>query len=449
MPASHDLKGLMKFLARDEWRGCFEEVFDEHFGPVLEAGDMEFNDLADILGDDWAMTVWGCAFEDFLTQEFDVEGVNIVEEYLKRRGWKEGAQAKAYMKTLRTSIISLYEVSDIVPGKSLIARDLIRGGEPIAVSEGTATQTLKQWDRIAARIVPVLGKNIFAGGLLPYTPRAAEALFDGLRQMFGKKGAKKLPAIADEDLQSVASMFTLSWLFDTLDRAMGLPPMQNADGDDLMFHDVRFPLAAGVTQKDIAVGVNAIPGMSQENAKFWNWLEDKPEGKGKQADALSFDTIMDSGLRVLGNVELKGRFLHLSANSAARAEKGTVLIRHALGDLLRAPLTEIRTVEQMMADRTDKASDEVSSDVPPEVAEQLVHQLMDRQYRQTLDQPVGMLGNKTPRQAVKSSSGRQKVADWLKYLENQSANQPNSADPMATYSFEWMWKELGVHDLRR
>lgn len=39
MPTSHDLKGLMKFLARDEWRDSFEEIFDDHFGPVLEAGD--------------------------------------------------------------------------------------------------------------------------------------------------------------------------------------------------------------------------------------------------------------------------------------------------------------------------------------------------------------------------------------------------------------------------
>lgn len=451
MPASHDLKGLMKFLARDEWRGCFEQGFDDHFGPVLEAGDMEFDDLAEILGGDWAMTLWGCAFEDFLTQEFDVPGGNIVDEYLKRRGWKEGAQTKAYMKALRTSVMSLYEVSDIVPGKSLMARDLIRGGEPVAVSEETATQTLKQWDRIAARIVPVLGKNIFAGGLLPYTPQATDALFDGLRQAFGKKNAKKLPAIADQDLQSVASMFTLSWLFDTLDRAMGLPPMQNSDGDDLMFHDVRFPLANGVTQEDVAAQVNAIPAMAQENAKFWNWLEDKPNGrkKEKQADALSFDATMDNGQRVLGNVELKGRFLHLSTNSAARAEKGTMLIRQTLSDIVGTPLTEIRTVEQMMAEQPPRERGEATSKVPPEIAQQVVHQFMDRQYRETLDQPVGMLGNKTPRQAAKSAAGRQKVAEWLKYLENQSANQPDPADPMATYSFEWMWNELGVHDLRR
>ncbi|WP_439848748.1 recombinase family protein [Sinorhizobium meliloti] len=92
-PTSHDLKGLMKFLAREEWRECFGEVFYDHFGPVLDAGDMDFEDIAEILGDDWAMTLWGCAFEDFLTQDFEIEGGNVVDEYLKRRGWKENAQA--------------------------------------------------------------------------------------------------------------------------------------------------------------------------------------------------------------------------------------------------------------------------------------------------------------------------------------------------------------------
>ncbi|MCJ8507061.1 hypothetical protein MUU53_03960 [Rhizobium lemnae] len=449
MPTSHDLKGLMKFLAREEWRDCFDEVFEDHFGPVLEAGEMDFEDIAEILGDNWAMTLWGCAFEDFLTQDFEVEGGNIVDEYLKRRGWKENAQVKAYMQALRTSVMSLYEVSEIVPGKSLIARDLIRGGEPIIVSEGTATKTLKQWDQIAARIVPVLGKNVFAGGLLPFTPTATDALFDGLRQMFGKKNTKKLPAIKDKELRAAASMFTLSWLFDTLERAMGLPSMQNADGDELVFHDVRFPLATGVTQKAIAARVSNIPGMAQENAKFWNWLEQKPKHGAREQTGPSFDATMDNGARVLGNVELKGKFLHLSTNSAERAHMGTILIQQAVGDLVRVPLTEIRTIEQMMAERPLCDGEAPADKIPPEIAEQVVHQFMDRQYRDTLDQPVGMLGNKTPRQAVKSAAGRKKVAEWLKYLENQSSRQPNPADPMATYSFEWMWHELGVIDLRQ
>ncbi len=455
MPTSHDLKGLMKFLARDEWAPCFQEVLADHFGPVLDAGDMEFSDLAGIIGEDWAMTLWGCAFEDFLTQEFEeVEGVNLVDEYLRRRGWKETAQSRAYMKALRSSVMSLYEVSEIVPGKSLMARDLIRGGDLIPVSEGTATRTLKQWDRIAARIVPGLGKNIFAGGLLPFAPQATDALFDGLRQMFGRKNAKKMPAIKDVELQATASMFTLSWLFDTLERAAGteLPTITNAEGDEIVFHDTRFPLTAGTTHKDVATRLNIIPSMSQENAKFWNWLEDKPKGRSKvkNTTAQSFDTTMDNGLRVLGNIELKGRSVHLSTNSAARAEAGKAMLQQALGALIGVPLTQIRTVEQMMAEQpTTRDDTSATLDLPPEIVAKLVHDQMGRHYREMLDQPVGMLGNKTPRQAAKSPKGREKAAEWLKYLENKSAAWSDPTDPMASYDFLWMWEELGVLNLRK
>ncbi|WP_287176817.1 hypothetical protein [Mesorhizobium sp.] len=158
---------------------------------------------------------------------------------------------------------------------------------------------------------------------------------------------------------------------------------------------------------------------------------------------------MNNGLRVLGNVELKGGFLCLSANSAERAEKGTALIQRALGDLVRTPLTEIRTIQQMMAERPAKDGRTPSSEMPPELAEQVVHEYLDQHYRETLDQPVQMLGGKTPRQAVKTKTGRQKVAEWLKYLENQTARQPDRANPMAAYSFESMWTELDVRDLRR
>lgn len=32
------------------------------------------------------MTLWGCAFEDFLTRIVEPDDVNLVDEYLKRRG---------------------------------------------------------------------------------------------------------------------------------------------------------------------------------------------------------------------------------------------------------------------------------------------------------------------------------------------------------------------------
>jgi hypothetical protein len=51
--------------------------------------------------------------------------------------------------------VSLYEVSDIVVGTGFLARDLIRGGEPVRIEEKSATKGLAQWDCISTRVVSV------------------------------------------------------------------------------------------------------------------------------------------------------------------------------------------------------------------------------------------------------------------------------------------------------
>ena len=178
--SADSLSGLMKWLARDPWRDIFQEVIGEHFGEACEEAGIEtFDKLADTIGDHWFNVLWGCAFEDFLTRE--TENGNIVDDYLKRRGWTEKVMNKAYMTALRTSVMSLYEMSDIRPGESFLARDLVSGGEPIRVQEGSATKTLKQWDRAAMRIVEVRGRVMISGGLLPFEPDLSEVALDQVR----------------------------------------------------------------------------------------------------------------------------------------------------------------------------------------------------------------------------------------------------------------------------
>ena len=78
-----------------------------------------------------------------------------------------------------------------------------------------------------------------------------------------------------------------------------------------------------------------------------------------------------------------------------------------------------------------------------------MHEPLDRQYRALLDQPVPMLGDVTPRRAARSAAGPAKLAAWLKHLENRSRQHPSPTDPIATYDFAWLWRELKVENLRR
>lgn len=60
-----------------------------------------------------------------------------------------------------------------------MARDLIRGGDPVLVHEKSATQSLKCQDRIGARLVTLGERIVIGGGLLAFAPKAA-ALLRGL-----------------------------------------------------------------------------------------------------------------------------------------------------------------------------------------------------------------------------------------------------------------------------
>lgn len=450
MKSDHDLSGLFEYAAKDAWKDSLQETLGDHFGAAMLELDLEHEEILDLVGEHWGMTLWGCAFEDLLTREFEPDGANIADDYLKRRGWKETPSSRAYIRALRKSVMSLYEVSEVIPGHSFLARDLIRGGEPILVSEKSATQTLMAWDRIAARIVPIGERQILAGGLLPFTMEAADTLIEGLRKAEGKRSQRAKLSIGDDMLRDLAHMFTTAWLFDILPKAMGqdTPRLYNSEGDEVVFHTVRFPLAANATQKAIRSKLDGLADLRRENASFWNWLGDQAPGPARgdeQATALRWNVTMEDGTTVLGNVELKDGTVLLSVNSAARAARGTAILRNALAKLVRAPLTEIQTIDQARASSPKKAP---SDEVPLEVATELVHAMLDKQYRALLDEPVPMLGDRSPRKAASTLAGRVKLVAWLKFLENRSGGRDDPTDPMATYDFSWLWRELGVEALR-
>src|SRR3712207_6266911 len=174
--ADKALAALMTWAQRGEWRDRFETLVADHLGPVCEAFDIAPDELPEILGEQAFAQLLGCIFEDFLTCDFDPDDHNVVEDYLKRRGWKEPVAAKRYLQALRRSVMSLYEVIGTAPGSHFVAKDLIRAGEPARVEDRLASQSLARWDRIAARLLPIGGKTYMAGGVLPLSFEDADAI---------------------------------------------------------------------------------------------------------------------------------------------------------------------------------------------------------------------------------------------------------------------------------
>jgi len=406
MPSSNSVSGLIKWLARDPWRDAFLDILNEHVEPILEEHYLsDFDDLGSLIDPHWAMTIWGCAFEDFLTKYIGDEGY-MADDYLKRRGWKETARDKAYIAGLKTSVMSIYEVSEIKPGKSFLARDLIRGGNPVKITEHTASKTLKHWDRLAMRIVEVRKAKFIGGGLLPYDRDLSERLLDKI----GKSSDR-----ASDDLQCIAPIFSQYFLDAMVNRESDpiISNMVNSEGDEIEIIRVVYQLSEIAKVGDVRNALGKSPELETSSQTFWNWISKRApslgNGDGKALGGLSFITTTDTGGHVLGTVELKPKTIELFVNSESRANRGQKLLTDLLGDLVSFPLMERQALEQALNDQHQEQFGREQSDIDPDDHREIVHDAMDRHYRAQLDQKIPALGNISPRTASKSAKGRRKL----------------------------------------
>src|SRR3990172_5800281 len=128
------IRNIMNWADRPEWIEEQKAVFDAHLAPVCERLGHSQEKLAQELAEHgYGDMLFGVMFEDFLSRRSSPDDKNIIDDYLKRRGWRETVPGRRYLQHLRDSVLSLYEVVDVIPGSYCDVRDLVRDGETIRV----------------------------------------------------------------------------------------------------------------------------------------------------------------------------------------------------------------------------------------------------------------------------------------------------------------------------
>lgn len=446
------IRNLMQWGDRPEWAQERAAAFDTHLAPVCRHLAISPEDLGQELAEHgYAGVLFGVLFEDFASRDPEPGARNPIDDYLARRSWRETVPGRRYLRQLRTSLFSLYEVVAVDRGHHCDVRDLVRGGPVVRVHEQMGTQNLVRWDRLGARVLSLDGKHVFSGGILPFSPEATPRLLhvlDESRKKLRKKRSRAAgkgttfqapdPGWIDQQLLKEAGPAFISiWLLDVLGQLRAPPPeLVNRDGDALVFTETRFPVAeqhrdAVMERLDTAAGWVRDPG-----GPFWTWFSPPQSfGPGGPAGALP-----DGARPVSGSAELQAKALMFVTNSLERTELGKGLLLALLQGLVGPPLTQVQTPEQMMAQHTP-ARQGPARPLDPEVAAAVTATYLDQHYRRCLDDSIPALAGKTPRQCARSKRGRILLIDWLKSLENQELHR--AVETGATpYDFGWMWAEL-------
>jgi hypothetical protein len=366
--------------------------------------------------------------------------------------------------------MSLYEMVEVKPGRGLVLRDLVRGSEPVEVDEQLGSQSAARWDRIAARVLSIGGRHYLSGAVLNFEQEPAEAVLRVFRispERAKRSIAERLPALREEEMRALdelladraialeggARVFTWIWLAHTLRQLRApRPTLTNFDGEEVVFAKVRFAVAKE-HRAEVRRLLDQAPEFAREaKGDCWSWHRQDGGQSGKRPeDGMSLATWDETGALVLGHMELRGKWLVLEVNSAARAERGKQMLMKLLGGLIAMPVTDTQSVQSALEKhraRKRSSAEEAAPKLPPEEAARIMTELLDRHYRRVIAEPLPALGNLPPREAARTVEGREKVIGWLKYLENGEGRRAHR-EGTPPYDFSWMWRELGVLEERR
>jgi hypothetical protein len=455
------VRNIKTWSERSEWSDQLAAVFDAHLSPVGELMDISMEDLHQAIVEyDYGGMLFGVMFEDFLSRRLSPRNNNIIDDYLERRGWRESVAGRRYLQQLRDSVLSIYEAVAVSPGKYCELADLVRGGKVIRVYEHMGTQNMVKWDRIAARVLEMNGKHAFSGGILPFPHEASRdllSLLSKLRKQFGKKHTRKrkkgaktsLPSSDNPDdvlLRDACPAFTSSWLVHILKQSQRpLPAIVTRDGDSLVFSETRFPFLPEKAE-EIAARLDAAAEWKRDSPQTdaWIWLPEPSTNVERPRDGLAFNTSLEGQHPISGTLELKPGVLALFTNSVELAERGTDVLEELLHNLIGPALSLLQTPEQLMASQPKQDNDqqrEPTENIDRKIEAEIIHHTLDQHYHRCLDEPIPALDNKTPRQCARNKTGRKKVIEWLKHLENNELRRAAEAG-QEPYDSSWMWKEL-------
>jgi hypothetical protein len=468
--AEEALEHIASWAARVRWKEECHRVLDEHLEPVCAKAGIDEGELAELLGEHHYQTIQGCAFEDFISRRVGPKARNVIDDYLDQRAWKESIPGRDYLRALRDSVMSIYEVVEVKPGRGLVLRDLIRGGEPVEVDERLGSVSAVRWDRLAVRVLTIGGRHHLSGAVLDFPHEAAETVLRIFRESPERlKGtlADQMAALTEGErrgldemlsdrtlvLGDAARLITGIWLAHTIKQLKAPPPsLTNFDGEQVVLTKVRFPLAIENTAEVTGL-LDEMPELSREPEKLcWIWHRQDGKETGPKAESgLSLASWDGTGALVLAHLELRGKWLVLEVNSLARADRGKQMIGQLLGGLVGAPVTETQSVESALEEhrgRKRSSARQAAPPIPADAAARVTKEFLDRHYRRVIDEPLPAIGDISPREAVCIPEGRAKVIGWLKYLENgESRRAQKQGTP--PYDFTWMWGELGVLEERR
>lgn len=379
---------------------------------IEQLGESAF-EMADINFWEWIVHDW----RDSIT------GKALIDFYIEKKRVIP-AEDRAVLNKMKESVLSLFEVQDVFPGKGMLMKDLLLGHE-YDIKEKAASEQLRKWDIFAARVLEIDGQNVLAGSVYPFPMSKKKQLLDNINKVY-RQVKKDEPGLdMRAHLKADGEMFNFYWC-EMAATPISLPKITTMDGEPLEISRAYFDVEDEDTFLDALEG---LPDFQEdEDAAEYHvlWL-----GKRDKNGAA----------RIMGQVYFdENDRVVLETTSKVRLAKGKKILCKLSGATHR--MDSFESIESRLKSEPQTNLGKEEDELSPEVVEMLHQKFMDDHYTKWMTEKIPALDGKTPKQAVRSTKGKEQVIALLKSIENTEEWNKQNGRPY--YDITWMWEKLGL-----
>ncbi len=416
---------------RKGWRNAFEDLLDDWRPEGAENGwqlDEDGMTMVSINAGEWLIA---------RGQIHARGGLREINSYLLGSdGPYLTPGQKAWLAQLRERPLRLYRVTDVRSDVGLtLVDELDAHAEPQAVRERSGSRSARPGMLMGARIMQVgdaTGGHLeLSGAIYPFARLRETQVLAQVRQALA--GATDLKLHADNTRDLAETEIARAWTAQWFDPAP-LPQILDATTGDpmlLVTDHYRVPDAAA-----LSAALAAQPDVSGDARQGWHRDTRGDDGLQRSLAAINPG-------RELDRFEVFYRTQRLADDGRAWFE---ALAGSAVQHLTREiadPAGRLARADREADFDAQAAARSPAPALPPEVLAQALEQVIQRHYANWCDEAIPALGGLTPRRAMTTSAGLERVKGLLREYEDGEHRQ-SAAQARKAVSYQFLWDTLGI-----
>ena len=433
-PNSHDgaIELAVKWLAqhhRKAFSAALTETMEEVVFDIFDDEQEAIDALASIEGDllqqlQINLTEWLLAAGDMQVKG---EYQEISELLLGPRGPILTQGQRAWLQQLTEQALRLYDITQVLPGVGVTVCDALDAEKPpLTVVERSGSQTLKVGMQIGARVMRVGEQHQFSGAIYPFSIFSSRSVLADLQEIEDEPGPHP-----EDDAYSASFTLIADWLAQYL-----LPPPMPDFIDSHTGEPVLLTTDHYAVQDWDALSTRLAAQVDVEGDRVagWSRLLDCEDGQTRPQASI--------------NPEAQGTRVGVFYKTAGLAEKGRTWFDAVAGDSVKFQLREVSDPKGMLSGSSGQearmpSSQTLPAGMTPEIMAEAIESAIKRSYANWADEPIPVLQNRTPREAMQDAAGLERVKGLLRSYEDGEADQ-SAQQGRRRISYQFLWDALGL-----